>query len=87
MKQLEMALLGCQTEEESFRLLIDTLIPTIHQSDWFVDWSRIKGNVAPHARELALLNTIVGAPNIEEELASLISEYPKVLYQSLEYLC
>ena len=79
MKQLEMALLGCQTEEESFRLLIDTLIPTIHQSDWFVDWSRIKGNVAPHARELALLNTIVGAPNIEEELASLISEYPKVL--------
>ena len=55
MNRIETALLGCGTEDESFRLLIDTLIPTIHQSDWFVDWNRVKENVAPHVRELALL--------------------------------
>lgn len=79
MKQLETMLLGCHTEEEAFQFLIQTLLPTIHQSDWFVDWNRVKGNVAPHARELALLNTIVGSLDIERELTSLIADYPKVL--------
>lgn len=79
MNQIETSLLGCQNEDESFRLLIDTLIPTIHQSDWFVDWNRVKANVAPHVRELALLNTIIGSENIEQDLASLIRDFPKVL--------
>ena len=79
MNRIETSLLGCRDEDESFRLLIDTLIPTIHRSDWFVDWSRVKANVAPHIRELALLNTIVGAVDIEHELAGLIADYPKVL--------
>ena len=79
MKKLETSLLGCRDEEESFRLLIDTLIPTIHRSDWFVDWNRIKANVAPHVRELALLNTVVGSDDIERDLAALLTDYPKVL--------
>ena len=79
MKQLETALLGCENEDDSFNFLIDTLVPTIHRSDWFVDWQRIKANVAPHVRELALLNTVVGSENIERDLAALIADYPKVL--------
>ncbi len=79
MNPIETSLLGCRTEEESFKLLIDTLISTIHQSDWFVDWNRIKANVAPHVRELALLNTVVGSDNIERDLAALLTDYPKVL--------
>jgi type II restriction enzyme len=79
MKQLETALLGCENEDDSFNYLIDTLVPTIHRSDWFVDWQRIKANVAPHVRELALLNTVVGSENIERDLAALIADYPKVL--------
>lgn len=79
MNPIETSLLGCRTEEESFRLLMDTLIPTIHRSDWFVDWNRIKANVAPHVRELALLNTVVGSADIERDLAALLTDYPKVL--------
>lgn len=79
MNRIETHLLGCRDEEESFRLIIDTLIPTIHQSDWFVDWNRVKANAAPHVRELALLNTVVGSENIEQDLALLIADYPKVL--------
>ena len=79
MNRIETNLLGCRDEDESFQLLIDTLIPTIHRSDWFVDWNRVKANVAPHVRELALLNTIVGSENIEHDLAALITDYPKVL--------
>lgn len=79
MKQLETALLGCENEDDSFNYLIDTLVPTIHRSDWFVDWQRIKANVAPHVRELALLNTVIGSENIERDLAALIADYPKVL--------
>ena len=79
MNPIETSLLGCRTEEESFRLLMDTLIPTIHRSDWFVDWNRIKANVAPHVRELALLNTVVGSDDIERDLAALLTDYPKVL--------
>ena len=79
MNPIETSLLGCRTEDESFRLLMDTLIPTIHRSDWFVDWTRIKANVAPHVRELALLNTVVGSDNIERDLAALLTDYPKVL--------
>ena len=79
MKQLETNLLGCKTEDDSFNLLIDTLIPTIHRSDWFVDWQRIKLNVAPHVRELALLNTVIGSENVERDLFALIADYPKVL--------
>ena len=44
-----------------------------------MDWQRIKANVAPHVRELALLNTVVGSENIERDLAALIADYPKVL--------
>ena len=79
MKQLETDLLGCKTEDDSFNLLIDTLVPTIHRSDWFVDWKRIKANVAPHVRELALLNTVIGSENVERDLSALIADYPKVL--------
>ena len=79
MNPIETSLLGCSTEEESFRLLMDTLIPTIHRSDWFVDWNRIKANVAPHVRELALLNTVVGSEDIERDLSALLTDYPKVL--------
>ena len=79
MKQLETVLLGCENEDDSFNFLINTLVPTIHRSDWFVDWQRIKANVAPHVRELALLNTVVGSENIERDLAALIADYPKVL--------
>lgn len=79
MKQLETSLLGCENEDDSFTLLINTLVPTIHRSDWFVDWQRVKENVAPHVRELALLNTVIGSENIERDLASLIADYPKVL--------
>ncbi|MBQ7252448.1 MAG: type II restriction endonuclease [Kiritimatiellae bacterium] len=79
MNPIETALLGCRNEDESFRFLIDTLIPTIHRSDWFVDWNRVKANVAPHVRELALLDTLVGSEDIERDLSSLIADYPKVL--------
>lgn len=79
MNPIETSLLECQNEDESFRLLINTLIPTIHQSDWFVDWNRVKANVAPHVRELALLNTLIGSENVEQDLTALITDYPKVL--------
>jgi len=79
MNRIETDLLGCHSEEESFQLLIETLVPTIHQSDWFVDWKRVKANVAPHIRELALLNTIIGSENIDSDLANLITDFPKIL--------
>ncbi len=68
-----------KTEEEYFNCLIDTLKNKITQWDYFVNWKKVLGNIAPIENELNLLNTLIGKKNILQEANSLILEYPKII--------
>jgi type II restriction enzyme len=78
MKQL-VHILGLRDEEELFGFILEGFRNTLTTFDYFVDWKKVFNNVNPVKRELNLLNTLVGAENIDQECADLIREYPNVI--------
>ncbi len=52
---------------------------SINGYDYYVDFPKIYENVNKMKRELCLLNSLIGSPNIQEEFISLIKEYPSTL--------
>jgi len=52
--------LDCDTEEQVFNYLIDTLQYSIFSWDFFVDWGKIKTNIQKVETELNILNSLIG---------------------------
>ena len=65
--------------EVIFQYIIDTMKETIKGWDYFVNWSKVLGNVANIERPLYLLNSLIGKENIEAEFKDLLCCYPEIL--------
>jgi type II restriction enzyme len=65
-------------EKLIFQSLVDTFTDSIFTWDYFIDFEKVKKNIHLIEKELNLLNVLIGKQNIEEEIISLISEYPNV---------
>jgi len=68
-----------KSEDETFNYILRTLKDKITRWDYFVNWKKVLSNIEPIERELNLLNSLIGKPNILDEAKTLILEYPKVI--------
>jgi len=71
--------------EEFFDYFFKTLKDNINRWNYFVNWNKVRENLRKIEKELHLLDYLIGKENLEDELKSLISEYPKVA-RAIPYL-
>ncbi len=64
---------------EVFDFLIESLKIKITKWDYFVNWSKVIGNIDKLEIELNILNYLIGKENIESEFRKLIDKYPNVI--------
>jgi type II restriction enzyme len=66
-------------EDEVFNYFIKNIRTSIKTWDYFVNWDKVNGGVNKVKIELNILNSLIGANNLEKEFVSLIQEYPKII--------
>lgn len=71
--------ISVKNNEEIFEYLIDSLKIKITKWDYFVNWSKVIGNIEKLEVELNILNYLIGKENIESEFKALITKYPNVI--------
>ncbi|MBU4375595.1 type II restriction endonuclease [Patescibacteria group bacterium] len=69
--------LGCKNENEVFEYLVSNLQKSISDWDFFVDWDKVKDNVAKIETELNILNALLGKSDLDKKFIEIIKEYPK----------
>lgn len=71
--------LGLENEEQVFNYLIRTLKRTNRRHDYFVDWHKVRRQVAEVETELHMLDVLIGKNNIKKEAEKLFSKYPTAM--------
>ncbi|NCB49193.1 MAG: restriction endonuclease [Alphaproteobacteria bacterium] len=71
--------LNCSNNEEVFSFLVNNFKETINGFDFFVDWDKVLKKYSNVEIFLNILNVLIGKENIEEELRSILKEYPKLI--------
>lgn len=71
--------LGASSIDEIEVKFQKTLLATNRTPDFFVDWDKVQGNIIDLDAEISLLNEVLGASDIEEELKSILVKHPEVL--------
>lgn len=67
------------SDDELFNYFHQNLkLKGITQWDYFVNWEKVKTNIAPYEVELNLLNVLIGKTNIEDTLTQLILKHPSI---------
>lgn len=72
-------LLNLQNEDLLFDKITQSFKERITQWDYFVNWTKVFGNIEPIEKELNLLNFLIGKEDIETEAYNLIKQYPQVI--------
>lgn len=72
-------LLNLKNEDELFVKITQSFKEKITKWDYFVNWTKVFGNITPIEKELNLLNFLIGKENIEAEAYQLIKQYPQVI--------
>jgi type II restriction enzyme len=74
-------LMGFTNENEYFDYFFTTLLKTNWTYDYFVQWQKVKDNVAKYVKEISLLNSVSKVPNEKrkQELKTIFLEYPKTI--------
>ncbi len=70
--------IGCKTAAKVFEYLMRTLKDTITGWDYFVNWSKVLGNVNDIEIDLNILNYLIGKDNVKEEFSALLDKHPSV---------
>lgn len=70
--------ISCDTPDEVFSYLMETLQPSNRTWSYFINWDKVFDNVLDIEISLNTLNVIIGKENIEEVLKSLLQEQPKI---------
>lgn len=72
-------LLKLKNEDELFEKITKSFKEKITKWDYFVNWTKVFGNIEPIEKELNLLNFLIGKEDIETEAFKLIKQYPQVV--------
>lgn len=72
-------LLNLKNEDELFVKITQSFKEKITKWDYFVNWTKVFGNITPIEKELNLLNFLIGKENIEAVAYQLIKQYPQVI--------
>ncbi|MHA1702342.1 MAG: type II restriction endonuclease [Promethearchaeota archaeon] len=70
---------NCQTEDDLFKYIIDTITNNITTWSYFVNWDKVITNVKKHEVELNILNYLIGKNNIYHETLELAKKYPNII--------
>ncbi len=57
----------------------DTIIDTNRDHKFFVDWEKVKNNVAKFKIEFHILDSLIGSKDFENELRNILEKYPEVI--------
>lgn len=66
-------------DKRNFEEWLDTMIDSIANFEYYIDFETIYKNAKIYKVELNVLNSLIGSKNIEKEFESIIERYPKVL--------
>jgi type II restriction enzyme len=74
-------LMGFASEAEYLNYFFKTLLKTNWTYDYFVEWQKVKENVAQYVKEISLLNAISKVPseNRKQELKTIFFKYPETI--------
>lgn len=70
--------INSKNQEEVFEYFLKTLKNTITSWDYFVNWSKVFGNIKNIEIELNILNYLIGKDDIESELEYLLKNHPSI---------
>lgn len=70
--------LGCASEDEVFKYLLEHMKETIRSWDFFVAWEKVMNKVGSIEVVLNILNYLIGKENIREEFKMLVGRYPEI---------
>lgn len=79
MKYLEFYKKRGVKEDEMFGHFMDNVRTSIKTWGYFIDWEKVNSGVDKVKIELNILNSLIGANNLEKEFVDLVKEYPKVV--------
>ena len=68
----------CKNSDEVFAYLIDNLRNTITTWEYFVNWSKVFGNIEQIEVDLNILNYLIGKDDIEKEFSKLLKKHPSI---------
>lgn len=68
----------CNSEDDVFKYLISTLKETITKWDYFVNWTKVLGNIQDIEIDLNIINYLIGKDNIKSEFIELLKKYPSI---------
>jgi hypothetical protein len=71
--------IGCNNESDVFLYLINSLNDSIRYWDYFVNWSKVLGNIKDLEIDLNILNYLIGKEDIEEHFYHLLRKYPQII--------
>lgn len=73
--------LGFDSQEDYFNKFFNTLLPTNHNFEYFVNWDKVFKNVKDHSIEISILNSLskVDEKDLETEFRKIINCYPEVV--------
>jgi len=71
--------IGCNNESDVFLYLIHSLNDSIRYWDYFVNWSKVLGNIKDIEIDLNILNYLIGKEDIEEHFYHLLRKYPQII--------
>lgn len=66
-------------DKRNFDEWLDTMIDSIANFEYYIDFETIYKNAEIYKVELNVLNSLIGSKNIEKEFESIIERYPEVL--------
>lgn len=66
-------------DKRNFEEWLDTMIDSIANFEYYIDFETIYKNSEIYKVELNVLNSLIGSKNIEKEFESIIERYPEVL--------
>lgn len=70
--------LGCDTEDEVFKYLINNLKPSILLWGYFVNWQKVITNTREMEVSMNLFNYLLGKENFDDEFKLLVKEHPEI---------
>lgn len=73
--------LGFNSEDKYYEHFVNTLLPTNHDFNFFVDWDKVFGNIEENSVPIYILNSLIEKPEneIENEFRKILENYPDVV--------
>lgn len=80
MKRIDFyALKNLNSDQEVFDYFFSSITPNNQTWDYFTNWDKIKSNINNLKKELKIVNSLCGSENFDEDLKSIIQQFPNVI--------